>query len=100
MQESSFQYHVLAFQELKTVPPQELETVPPLEGPFSHYKNRVFEDFCDILVPIRVFLFSGFSTISDLFLLIHRVSQDFVASFENTFFQEHLLDCVSKNIIK
>ena len=32
MLESWFWYHVLAFQELETVPPQELETVPPLEG--------------------------------------------------------------------
>ena len=40
-------YHILAFQELETVPPQKLGTVPPLGGPFSHYKNRGFEDFCD-----------------------------------------------------
>ena len=45
MLESYFQYHVLAFQELETVPPQELETVPPLEGPLSHYKNRFLRLF-------------------------------------------------------
>ena len=47
MLETKFQYHILAFQELETVPPQELETVPPVEGPFSRYKNLFFEDFCD-----------------------------------------------------
>ena len=35
-----------AFRKLEAVTPAELETVPPLGGPFSHYKNRVFEDFC------------------------------------------------------
>ena len=38
------------------VPPQELGTVPPLEGPFSHYKNRVFEDFGDNFWCQLVFL--------------------------------------------
>ena len=32
MLESLFWYHVLAFQELETVPPQGLETARPLEG--------------------------------------------------------------------
>ena len=47
MLESKFWYHLSAFQELETVPPQELETVPPLEGTIFTLQKLFFEDFCD-----------------------------------------------------
>ena len=42
------------------LPPEELETVPPFWGPFSHSKIVFLRNCVHILVPISVFMFSGF----------------------------------------
>ena len=80
MLESQFWYHVLAFREPGTVPPQELETVPPLEGTISALQKQRFlrifvTDFGANLCFF--FLISVFGPISDLLLLIHHLSKNF-----------------------